>query len=66
MGIEVAADCSKDPPKCCNRCQAQLNPVGTLRAAETVQMMHLANAIDQRLEEQTPMFHLELLAIVVI
>jgi hypothetical protein len=42
-----------------------LDLVGTLRGAETVPLVKLADKIDSRLEEKAPMFRIELIAMMV-
>jgi hypothetical protein len=48
--------------KTCSRCQAKMQLLGRLRGRETLAIVRLADGIDERLAESTPLLRLELIA----
>lgn len=60
--VEAESDEEKPPCKTCSRCQANMDSLGLLKGRETLQMIQLADDIDQRLTERTPLLRLEMIA----
>jgi len=60
--VEADSDEEKVPCKTCSRCQANLDSLGVLKGRETLQMIQLADDIDQRLTERAPLLRLEMIA----